>query len=47
MTPKNLLYLHVMHPIFGIGYTLSQLDNNKKECLVAYGGKSLTNEERK
>lgn len=32
---------------FGIGYTLSQLDNNKKECPVAYGEKSLTNEERK
>lgn len=32
---------------FAIGYTLSQLDNNKKERPIAYGGKSLTNEERK
>lgn len=30
-----------------IGYTLSQLDNHKKEHVIAYGGKSLTTEERK
>ena len=32
---------------FAIGYTLSQYNEKKQECPIAYGGKSLTTEERK
>lgn len=32
---------------YAIGYTLSQLDDRNKEHVIAYGGKSLTTEERK
>lgn len=32
---------------YAIGYALSQLNNCNKEHVIAFGGKSLTNEERK